>query len=683
MTEYVADDQLNDYPNPEAGESADAYRQRVARMGAEYARGAKQARDQESGDRRYASKMGYKGTVYSSDQSRKASKYSADKNYEGNVYQADVSERNNKRQTGNDFLGTYAKLLETPANYFAASNFLRNGVANGYGNFVNDASATVPTIGTFHPYTGPFPGNAAQALFHQGGEPEPMPTAPYPLIPGTEPDVWIPNNTWLSNNPANDQVVPDRTPYIVTNIDWQPNQVLGEPMPRSVPWVGPGPSYFIGGDREPVSPGNPGPPAQGGGNSRRSRTPYVSGGTESTDPADMQARRNLYVSGLDERFGNVYRKNDVATSALADWRRESGREGPDLNDPTDRANFERYVEDWRGVHVPTSAPAPKPRPVFSPSNQPYFGDDSGRFTMPKRTGLFPYSQGGDSQVTEEGGTAPSFRDGDMQTANDGSRWRFDGASLTWSQVSPPTQLGRTMGVVDESRNDLNPEEARPYPQRGRILIAPPETAAPYVGMPEGGMTTRVVPGAYRLDHERLPDQGGDDDLDVARPSQVPYTTHLQTVRGKDANGQFGVYTYESPADQSETAKPYPQSPNAGRPGWHPVRHIAKDQYGMFMYETWEPDGDPYAQGGEADWMQGADDSWASPEDQQRLKDMDNQFRPGVQKWRAGYWAGLSDDDKDLWRSYWGYRGLSPRSVEHQVDATRAGNYDAFGAGRLA
>lgn len=459
MTQYAADDQLDpnggqfgDMPDPMPGESALDYRKRAARAGAQigaaYSAGAKQARDQESGDRRYASTMGYKGTKYSSNSSRKASQYSADKGLEGTKYSADVSERNNKRQTGNDFLGTYAKLVETPANYFAASNFLHNGVANGYGNFVNDASATVPTIGTFHPYTGPFPGNAAQALFHQGGEPEPM-----PYEDPMDPDVWLRNNAGFFQNRYTGVIRPDRTPYVV-NVGWHEDDDLSDPMPRSVPWVGSGPSYFIGGDREPVSPGNPGPPAQGGGNGRRSHTPYVTGGTESTDPADVQARRNLYVSGLDERFGNVYRRGDVATSALADWRRESGREGPDLSDPTDRANFERYVEDWRGVHVPVS---PKPRPVFS----------------------------------------------------------------------------------------------------------------------------------------------------------------------------------------------------------------------------------PYSQGGEADWMRGVDDSWASPEDQQRLKDMDTQFRPGVQKWRAGYWAGLSDDDKDLWRSYWGYRGLSPRSVEHQIDAATPHNSDYFGMGRSA
>jgi hypothetical protein len=91
-------------------------------------------------------------------------------------------------------------------------------------------------------------------------------------------------------------------------------------------------------------------------------------------------------------------------------------------------------------------------------------------------------------------------------------------------------------------------------------------------------------------------------------------------------------------------------------------------------------GMPYDQAG-TNWD--TMDSWATGEDKATLDKMDAAFRPGVQKWKAGYWEGLGDDEKDLWRSYWGYRGLSPRTVEHDVLSSRTGNADYFGQGRVA
>jgi hypothetical protein len=446
------------------GESVDDY---VRRGFAESSGGRRYVAELESGDRRYGADKSYKGTKYASDNSLKGTKYSSDRglegtkyssdrslegtryssdrSLEGTKYRADVDERGNRMSAGNTFLKTYADLSSQPSNYFAAQNFLHNGVGAGYAAFVDEATGTAMPGRRFHPYVGAFPGNAAQAMFAQGGDDarndlnpeEARPAAGVRYLP-------MPGRTY-DPAPRND-LNPEEAVFVepTTGTYWRD---VFEPTT--------GRTYRVQVERPETSYG------------------FDQGGDE-----DRRARRRLYVSGLDHRFGSAYGRNDVASGALADWRRESGRRGPDLDDPTDRANFERYVEDWRGVHVP-AAPVADRRPSFTD----------------RRTGRF--------------GIPGSFLDG-------------------------------------------------PYEQGGGAM--------------------------------------------------------------------------------------------------------------------------PYHQAG-ADWQ--ADDTWATPEDRQRLEQMDKQFRPGVHRWKAGYWAGLDDTDKDLWRSYFSYRGLSPKSVEADIESAQPYNATYFGQGRIA
>lgn len=397
------------------GESVDDY---VRRGFAEASGGRRYVADLESGDRRYAANTSYKGTKYASDSSLKGTKYSADRGLEGTKYRADVDERGNRMQAGNTFLKTYADLSSQPSNYFAAQNFLHNGVGAGYAAFVDDATRTVMPGRSFRPYVGAFPGNAAQALFQQGGDDRMV-------------EVRLPDDR--AAPPRYEDPV-DPTPFVepTTGTYWSEGV---EPTT--------GRRFFVRVDAD-------------GHQLREDGSRFDQGGAE-------KARRRLDVDGLDHRFNEAYGRDGIARSALADWRRESGRKGPDLDDPVDRANFERYVEDWRGVRV-ASAPAPKPAPIFGPRPASFFGG--------------PYEQGGES----------------------------------------------------------------------------------------------------------------------------------------------------------------------------------------------------------ANWM--TDDSWATPEDRQRLARMDEQFRPGVHKWKAGYWEGLDDTEKDLWRSYWGYRGLAPKSVEADIERAQPYNTAYFGQGRV-
>jgi hypothetical protein len=401
------DDRLADSPEPNPGETVEGYRRRVAALGAGAAAGQYEARRQESKDRRYvadtsykgtkySSDNSYKGTVYSSDRGLEGTKYGADRSLEGTKYRADVDERGNKMNAGNTFLKTYADLSSTPSNYFQAQEFLHNGVGAGYGNFVDDAMRTVRPAQGFRAYTGNFPGNAAQAMFAQGGD------------------------------------------------DYDYDQGRAE-----------------------------------------------------------KARRRLYFDGVNEEF-SPYGRDDIASSALADWRRESGRRGPNLDDPTDKANFRRYVEDWNGV----------------------------------------------------------------RRANAGTQMASDEAT-----------------------------------RRAR-----PPVAAPFLPAPE---VRYVTSDPY--------DQGGENTWGSTS------NWNTSTGGGNDAS---------VPA-------------SSGTTNWNAVN------------------------------------SWGSGADKKRLEGMDAAFRPGVHKWGAGYWEGLADPDKDLWRSYWSYRGLDPKSVEAEVLASRTGNADAYGSGRLA
>lgn len=493
----------------------------------------------------YSADRGLEGTKYSSDRGLEGTKYSSDKSLEGTKYRADVDERGNRLQAGNQFLTSYAQLSSQPRNYFQAQEFLNNGLGAGYGSLADEAVATGRPASGFHPYVSASPGNAAQALFHQGGGEEQYTTYAVPADgvrrdPATGAywtDVMDSNTgqayTVQVERPARqmyaqggdptgndfdegpiEEMTPVRRPEMDdvpgTHWIWQKEPTTGKYSPMRIEnETGeqvfnspPGPRPYAVGERywavetEPTT-GQRMPILFDAVTGRQ----IINGAPAPEDGYEQGGGKKFksYLGEANQRF-SMYGVNNIADQALADWRRESGRQQPNLKDPVDRSNFDRYMEDWRGVKgIGNPAPRVLPEPVFRP--------------QPEATYVAPSPE-------------PVFR-----------------------------------------------------PQPEAQYVAPQHPAIP---------------------------------------------EHLFNID--------------------------PDQPEA------------------------------YAQGG-ADWA--SMDTWASGEDKARLDQMDAAFRPGVHKWKAGYWEGLSDDDKDLWRSYWGYRGLAPRSVEAQIASTRTGNGDYFGQGRVA
>lgn len=690
----TVDDRL-DYPDPNPGETADDYRRRVAAMGAAYAEGAQRARDQESGDRRYASNMSYKGTKYSADSGLKGTKYSsdlgykgtvyrADKDFEGTKYRADVDERGNRMNAGNQFLGTYAKLAETPSNYFAAQNFLYNGQNAGYTPFVQEAYGTVRPGGTFRPYVGQTPGNAAQALFHQGGDDkmtEEGGSGDGTFHPG---DITTASDgsRWRFENDGQWSMVSPPTKNGASLSEgmapYGGGRIVNLPPPGSPPYVSMPTSdgtttrypndgvtvrhgYDQGGYARPYD--------QGGGDDR----PY----SNRSDKEKRRAARRLYISGYDQQFKHAYGVDDIGKRALADWRKESGRDAPDWDDATDKANFSRYVEDWRGVHVPAmrseSAMRPRPNPVFRPYVDPSEAEARRQRARAERKlpmGLFnptPYTrdivwdgngdgswdyqeryhQGGDDKMTEEGG----------DSTVDPTPWRNIGGEWFHERRDPYTGA-----VVVEQ---LDPAD----------IINPP----PVNGGGMGSPSPRPMTGAERRQGIRGYDQGGGNQMTEVGGGGGDYDPTLDPTNylwnEQDPDGSpWTVYRDPRTGEQVRVrgsatgAQPRRRDPETGR-----IQRYSQDRW---------VDEEPYSQGGEsANWM--TDDSWATPEDKQRLAEMDQAFKPGVHRWKAGYWAGLDDDAKDLWRSYFGYRGLSPKAVESRIEDAQPYQSQYFGAGRVA
>lgn len=508
LTDRGADESVDDYVRRGFNEAAGGRRE-IARMESADRRytsdnsykGTKYSADSSLAGTKIASANSLKGTMYSADKGLEGTKYSSDRGLEGTKYRADVDERGNRMQAGNQFLTSYAQLSSQPRNYFQAQEFLNNGLGAGYGDFVNEAMAPGRPASGFHPYLGNFPGNAAQALFHQGGGEDRYTTYAVPADgvrrdPATGAywtDVMDSNTgqayTVQVERPARGLYAQGGDP---TGNDFDEGPIE-EMTPVSRPEMDDIPGTHWVWEKEPTT-----------GRYFPIRVDNATGEQVSIDAYHQGGGRvkkqfKSYLGDANQRF-SMYGVNTIADQALADWRRESGRSQPNLKDPVDRSNFDQYMEDWRGVKgIGNPAPRALPEPIFRP--------------QPEATYVAPSPD-------------PVFR---------------------------------------------------------------PQPEAQYVA-----------------------------------PQHPVIPTHLFNVD----------------PDQPES----------------------------------------YTQGG-ADWA--SMDTWASGADKAKLDEMDAAFRPGVHKWKAGYWEGLSDDDKDLWRSYWGYRGLAPRSVEAQVLSTRTGNGDYFGQGRLA
>lgn len=810
-----------EYPEAEPGETADGYRRRVAALGGAYAAGAKQARDQESGDRRYASDMSYKGTKYSSDaglkgtkyssdQSLAGTKYSADQSLAGTKYRADVDERGNRMNAGNQYLSTYANLLEKPSNYFAAQNFLANGQAAGYTPFVQEAVGTVMPGRTFRPYVGTMPGNAAQALFHQGGDdkmtqeggdgfhpPRPLRIV-HPFDSEAEDEYTSADGTRWFRDPYSKRWIqiidtsPPMSPYDQGG-DNQMAEVGGDndstARPGEIRTADDGSRwrFEVDGTWSMVSPPtmhgasiSGGEAPYGGGRiinlppagsppyvsmpegNRGTTTRYPNDGVtirqgydqggESGRTAQRKAERRRYIGGYNDRFKQAYGVDDIGKRALKDWQRESGRDAPDWSDATDRANFDRYVEDWRGVHVPTmqssSAMKPKPDPVFRPyvdpaeaearrqraeaeRHRPSFTDRLGRFGIPGSFITGPYND--DNDIVWDGNGDGGGWDRHGGYAQGGGYARRMPYAQDGTPVSMPTDhTDPEQDAWDRRNRDLilDANERRPIPdrlviensdwqpwladeptgetQRGPLILYPyisPRSGA-HRQIDQGGGYARRMP--YAQDGTRMEEDGGDSTVDPTpykgfgpnwwRKVKNPETGVIEVeeleIRDPRLHQGFGQRWYQpvrntrtGAYEDLELPDPDPTPYQGfGQRWWRKIRNPSTGEIeSVDVTDEVIPGNrtDPirrYEQGGEsANWM--TDDSWATPEDKQRLAEMDRTFKPGVHRWKPGYWAGLDDTSKGLWRSYWGYRGLSPDAVEHQIEGTRIGNQDAFGMGR--